>query len=161
MSQRWKKAKLATQDSLTALRRIAIQKLARREHSRKELRQALRIKYPDAGSLVEDVLDDLIAAGYLNEQRFTEAYIRYRRERGYGPLRIELELEAKGISPDLMEQHLDMHDAIWREYLSRVRTKRFGSKPPKEMAEKARQIRFLQYRGFDLSQIHSLWRDAN
>ena len=60
-----------------------------------------------------------------------------------------------------MEQHLDMQDPIWQEHLDHVRTKRFGSKTPKEMAEKARQIRFLQYRGFDSSQIHSLFKDSH
>ena len=133
--------------------------MARREHSRKELRQALRIKYPDAGSLVEDLLDELVTADYLNEHRFTEAYIRYRRERGYGPLRIGLELEARGVSAELIEQLLDMQDSVWQEKLAQVRQKRFGSTIPKEMAEKARQIRFLQYRGFELCQIHMLLKE--
>jgi regulatory protein len=130
--------------------------LARREHSRKELRQALRIKYPDAGSLVEDLLDELITSDYLNEQRFTEAYIRYRRERGYGPLRIGLELEARGVPAELIEQLLDMHDPNWIAQMEKARQKRFGGLLPKDFTEKARQLRFLQYRGFSSDTFKSL-----
>jgi regulatory protein len=90
----------------------------------------------------------LIANGYLDEHRFTEAYIRSRRERGYGPMRIGLELEARGISADLIQQHLDMNDPDWVIRKEQVRQKRFGTTEPKDFPEKARQLRFLQYRGF-------------
>jgi regulatory protein len=43
----------------------------------------------------------------------------------------------------------------WLETIRAVRRKRFGPDLPREYAERARQARFLQYRGFDSEQIRS------
>lgn len=53
---------------------------------------------------------------------------------------------------------MDMEDD-WRSRIKRVRDKKFGDQPPESAQEKAKQWRFLQYRGFTSEQINSLFND--
>jgi regulatory protein len=46
-------------------------------------------------------------------------------------------------------------DLDWHELARAVRAKRFGAARPRDYKERARQARFLQYRGFDAAQIRS------
>jgi regulatory protein len=79
-----------------------------------------------------------------------------RRDRGYGPLRIRRELQEKGVAPEAIGRFLDSGDRVWVENGRRVRTKKFGGRIPKSFTERARQARFLQYRGFTPDQIQQV-----
>lgn len=136
---------------ITKLRQIAIRQLARREYGRHELKMLLLRKQPEATEIeVDEVLQNLIDQKLLDDSRFVEIYIRSRRNRGYGPLRIGAELKERHVDA---QEYLDASDSIWEEHLSTVRTKRFGASLPSTPTEKARQVRFLQYRGFTLDSI--------
>jgi regulatory protein len=141
------------QDKL--IRRKAMDLLARREHSVAELRRKLLAK-GYAQSAVEEQLQKLEQETLLSDQRFTESYVNFRSKKGFGPLRIQQELKEKGISAALMEEHLDNND-YWRNIAKEVREKRFGTTMPKEYKDKARQMRFLQYRGFSSEQLRFLF----
>lgn len=95
--------------------------LARREHSRAELVEKLQRKYPDADQhfdpLFDDVLDQLEQDGLLSDSRFAEAYVRYRRSRGFGPLLIRQELRGKGIDAALLEAVIDTRSEEWLDTL--------------------------------------------
>jgi len=133
----------------------ALRLLARREHSREELRRKLRRGgHPEA--LVERVLEALAREGLQDDRRFAEAYLRARRERGYGPLRVAVELRQRGVDRDLVERVLAEQgegEGPWEAVLERARRQRFGAAPPRDEAERARQVRFLQQRGFPLEQV--------
>jgi len=75
----------------------ALYLLSRRDHSKRELATKLRVKGHEPDQ-IEIALNDLINAGYLNESRFVENYIHWRRQKGYGPERIALELSSRGIT---------------------------------------------------------------
>jgi len=126
--------------------------LARREHGRRELRDKLlqRGFEPDR---VEQVLAELAGEGLQSDERFTEAYLRQRRERGYGPLRIRQELQQRGIAEALITGAMACYEGDWSELAWQARCKRFGSVPPADLRERARQTRFLQYRGFSGADI--------
>ena len=126
--------------------------LARREHSRLELVRKLQAKGLPPSD-IERVLDELSTEGLLSDERFTEAFIRSRCQRGSGPIRIALELQQRGISEELIRRHLDEQDSQWQSAAIQVREKRFGRRPPGDFKERARQMRFLQYRGFTMAQI--------
>jgi len=129
--------------------------LARREHSGAELRAKLAAKgFP--ADLINDALSDLHRSGWLSDERFVEAFIRARSERGYGPLRIRAELKERGIDEDLIAVYLDARDPAWLRRLRGVWSKRFGAKHPADFADKARQMRFLQARGFTAEQIRAV-----
>ena len=141
-----------TESSAEAVRKRALSILARREHSGAELRAKLAARgFPS--DIIDDALSDLNRSGWLSDERFVEAYIRMRSERGYGPVRIRAELRERGIDDGLTALYLDVRDPLWLRRLQSVRVKRFGDKEPSDFAEKARQMRFLQARGFTADQI--------
>ena len=127
----------------------AMNLLARREHLRQELAQKLGKRFgADATDEIAAVLDDLQAESLLSDQRFTESYIRQRVSKGYGPDRIRQELRQKGVAGELLEIALEQAEIDWVERAAEVRLKKFGPTPPPDFKEKARQLRFLNYRGF-------------
>jgi regulatory protein len=138
-----------TQDR-PACRRGAMDLLARREHSRLELERKLAAKSFDV-ALVADVLDELEREGLLSAERFVQSFVEARFARGQGPARISRELAVRGIEPSALD--LDDQRFDWTALARQVRIKRFGRAPPGSLKEKARQIRFLEYRGFSHDQI--------
>jgi regulatory protein len=133
------------------LRERALKLLARREHSRKELGRKLA-EHTDDPQEVERTLDECEARGWLSEKRVVEQLVHNRRSR-FGIRRIERDLEAKGVSGDavaaalsqLKEGEAEAARAVWR--------RKFGGRVPRNPAERARQARFLQGRGFELDVI--------
>ncbi len=126
--------------------------LARREHSSAELQTKLYARgYPEG--VVEVTVAALEREGLVSDARFTEALLTARRARGYGPVRIRYELEQKGVCGELIDRCLDDADAGWIEQVRRVREKKFGRQQPGDFAERARQMRFLQQRGYTHDQI--------
>ena len=126
--------------------------LARREHSSEELQVKLRARgYPEG--LTGEVVAALVREGLASDARFTEALLIARRARGYGPLRIRVELEQKGVSGELIERWLDESGSDWIEQVRRAREKKFGKQQPGDFAERVRQMRFLQQRGYTHDQI--------
>ncbi len=130
--------------------------LARREHSGRELQQKLLARgfAPDD---VEEVLAVLKTEGLQDDVRYAEAYICQRTAKGYGPVRIVRELRERGIKEELVEQTLAAMDMDWDERLQAVRLKKFGKHAPTDIRERARQSRFLQYRGFTSEQIRGVF----
>lgn len=128
-------------------RDIALGLLARREHSRTELARKLSAKGV-AQDQIPPLLDALEAERSLSDARFTEAYVGVRRRRGFGPLRIRLELRERGVAEDLIEAHLKADDPQWRELAREQYQRRYGPAPPGDAREWARRARFLEARGF-------------
>ncbi len=133
----------------------AVRLLARREHSVVELRRKLRLRGYDRG-VVDQVLEQLQEECLLSNKRFVEAYIHSRCEKGFGPLRIQSELRERGIPAELAARGVESGGVHCEELMDRVRQKRFGPACPDDYPERARQARFLQYRGFAAEQIHRL-----
>lgn len=129
--------------------------LANREHSCLELHRKL-IKKGFDSTVIATVLTQLQADNFLSEERFVENYLRSRISKGYGPLRIEQELRERGISSTLLSQALDFHDPQWIIRAQQAWQKRFGQNLSRERREQAKQIRFLQYRGFTSTQIKAV-----
>ncbi len=133
-------------------RRRALDLLARREHSRLELERKLLAR-EFVPALVEDVLDALQADGLLDEGRFLESFIRTRIGKGQGPTRIVAELNQRGIDRGRAQAWLRGSELDWPSLAAGVREKRFGPSRPESFKERARQTKYLQYRGFELDQI--------
>jgi regulatory protein len=135
-----------------ALHRKALDLLARREHAVAELRQKLEAK-GYASDTVQELVRELQDEGLVSDERFTEAFVRYRMNRGDGPLRIQSKLRECGVDEMTRARYLDFHDPRWLEQIKQARRKRFGAGLPGDYQERARQARFLQYRGFTTEQI--------
>lgn len=144
--------------SAVKARRLALEVLARREHSVWELRRKLNVRgYPS--SLIETVLEDLRGENLQSDQRFTESYIRSRAARGFGPYRIAAELKERGIDDTLIADCLKQGIDDWGYRAAEVRRKRFGKVLPDSPRERARQLRFLQYRGFTHEQANGVLKN--
>jgi len=137
-----------------ACERAALDLLARREHSRRELERKLDAR-GFAEELIAPTLDALEESGELASARFTESFIRARAAKGQGPARIRAELAERGIDREQAAELLQRADIDWAAIASSVRDKRFGPQRPSDFKERARQARFLEYRGFDGGQIGS------
>ncbi len=138
-----------------SLRARALALLARREHSRQELERKLADHAPEPGEL-ESLLDDFERRGWLSERRVIEQVV-YARRRRFGARRIRQDLLAKGVSEDLIEEKLVELAGGEFEAARDVWRRKFGVMP-KSAAERARQIRFLQGRGFALETIMRLMK---
>jgi len=138
----------------SSIRESAMNYLARREHSRCELEKKLAQK-EFAASEISAALDRLIDDGLLSDSRFAEAYVNARRQRGSGPIKIQAELKLRGVDDEIVSQYLDQQDLVWYELVHEVRSKRFGEVLPSEYAQRMRQARFLQQRGFTYEQINA------
>ena len=138
--------------SLDSLRGRAFALLARREHSRAELEERLRATGADVGQIAL-VLQELEDRNLQSDSRFAEAFVRSRVLRGQGPRVIAAELRLRGVDPALAVAALEAADTDWRASATELRRRRFGEAPPADARERARQMRFLQYRGFSGEQI--------
>jgi len=138
----------------------AMDLLARREHAVAELRDKLTQRDMQP-ALVARVLDELQAEGLLSDARFAEAYVRYRRNSGHGPQRIRQELRQRGVEEALQATWLESAEVDWSALARQARSKRFGADLPGDYKERARQARFLQYRGFTSEQIQAALGDED
>ncbi|MDH5634146.1 MAG: recombination regulator RecX [Gammaproteobacteria bacterium] len=134
------------------MRAKAMDYLARREHGAAELVAKLIAKDCPA-PVAESVVSRLVEENLVSDERYVEALVNSRRNRGQGPRRIQQELRDKGITDELIGAYLDHRDPVWLDSLRQVRIKKFGSKPAIGYKERAKQARFLQYRGFSPDQI--------
>ena len=130
-----------------AIRRSAMDLLARREHSYAELQRKLRQRGA-SGDMAEVELDRLVEDGLLSDERFCEAYIYALSQRGYGPARLREELRQRGVPESLVERSLAEADQDWQALADQVFAKRFPEGVAREPAERGKQLRFMQYRGF-------------
>jgi regulatory protein len=121
--------------------------LTRREHSRVELERKLKEIGADT-PLIEAVLDELAERRLQSDERFAEVLVRSRAQKGYGPLAIEADLRGRGLDADQVSAALAASGYNWTRRAAEVRLARFGPSFPRDLRERARQMRFLQYRGF-------------
>lgn len=145
--------------SLKSLRSKALAMLTRREHSQLELQQKLTELGAD-DSQIKSILDEFIAQSWQSDTRFTDVFIRSYARKGQGALNIKQELKQRGITDkELIEPFLAEHD--WFELAQQTRLKKFGEDLPIERKEQARQLRFLQYRGFSSEQCWYALKNIN
>lgn len=141
-------------------RNTAIGLLARREHAQSEIRRKLKDRgYDD--ELTTEVVDELTRQRLLSDDRFAESFIRARANRGQGPIRLRAELRQLQIPADMIDKHLAAAQVDWLELAMTVRERRFGGQAPVGVAERAKQVRFLQYRGFTTDQIRASLRQIS
>jgi regulatory protein len=134
----------------------AITLLARRDYSTHELRKKLKDR-GYAEHAFEGVVDDLASAGKLNDERYSQNFVAYRARRGHGPARIRSQLKTSGLDRATIDEAVKGEEAPDFLALARsVRARKFGPEIPADRKERARQARFLQYRGFSTDHIRAV-----
>ena len=151
------------------LRWLAFYYLSRREYGKAELKQKLLDKEQDPDK-IDALLDEFAEKGYQSDYRTTLMLIRENIRKGRGRARIKQEFYHKKIAmPGNIDELIDMANAEseefsefidedtdnlvegvdWLKLAVTARTKKYGDDIPTEQKDKARQLRFLQYRGFN------------
>lgn len=128
-----------------SLRARALSYLARREHSRLELRRKLA-PHAESPEQLDALLDTLESQGLLSVERFAASVV-HRRAGRFGTARIRQELRQHEMPDELVSEHLAELDRSEYARAREVWERRFG-RPPVDAAERLRQARFLAARGF-------------
>jgi regulatory protein len=141
-------------DAAIEARKKAMDLLARREHARAEL----ELKLASAGfdtEVAEEAVQKLVDEGLQSDRRFVESFVQSRIRQGKGPVRIHADLGQRGIAAGLVDEILEQAGEDWYALAREVRAKKFSPSVPAEFRDKARQMRFLQYRGFEPDQVQA------
>ena len=141
-------------DDAIEARKKAMDLLARREHARAELERKLAAAGFDARVAAEAV-QKLAQEGLQSDRRFVESFVQSRIGQGKGPLRIHADLGQRGVPAGLVDEVLEQVGEDWYARAREARVKKFGRSRPAEFKDKARQMRFLQYRGFEPDQVQA------
>jgi regulatory protein len=129
--------------------------LARREHSRRELRQKLgRNGY--GGEEANEALDRLGEQHYQDDDRFAELLIRSRSAQGYGPMRLRAELKSHGLSDARIRHLLASAEIDWADSAAAQLRRRYGSAGTSDPSERARRAQFLLRRGFPAATVRDV-----
>ena len=136
------------------VRKKAMDFLARREYGQTELTRKLADKGFDR-DVAEQAVLQLANEGLQSDARFAESFVQSRINQGKGPVRIRLDLGQRGIGDSAIEIAIEEADADWYAMAREIRARKFGRARPADFREKARQMRFLQYRGFEQDHIQA------
>ncbi len=135
-----------------AARKKAMDLLARREHASDELRAKLE-KSGFERDTARQAIEQLAHEGLQSDQRFVYSFIQSRINKGKGPRRIRADLGQRGVASSVIADALEAADPDWVAIAAEVRRRKFGDAVPGDFKEKARQMRFLEYRGFESGHI--------
>ncbi len=135
-------------------RKKAMDYLARREYGRRELVQKLIAAGFESQTATESV-DKLAGEGLQDDRRFVDNFVQSRINQGKGPVRIRQELGERDLDAGLIDVAIEDVTEDWYALARQIREKKFGPGLPRDFKEKARQMRFLQYRGFESGHIQS------
>jgi len=127
--------------------------VARREYSTGEATATLIRKGYDA-TVVALTVAELRDERMFDDLRYAESLVRMLTGRGQGPQRVRHALAEAGLPPEAVADALDTAPD-WKLLAADVRQRKFGSRVPKDWPGRARQMRFLQYRGFSKDHIAS------
>jgi regulatory protein len=140
-----------------AVRRAAMNLLARREHSFHELLGKLTEKFPDfdRDQVVVPALQRLRDENLQSDARFANAWVNYRAGRGVGPLKIAAELHPRKLDRELLTRALYLDGPDWEEKCAEALRRKFKVRAEPTREERARMQRFLMQRGFESDQIRA------
>ena len=138
-------------------RKKAMDFLARREYGQAELIRKLADKGYDR-NVAEQAVVSLTAEGLQSDQRFAESFVQSRISQGKGPVRIRLDLGQRGIADAVIRQAIEQSNADWQALARDVRHRKFSAASPPDFKAKAKQMQFLQYRGFEQDQVQAAFR---
>ena len=133
-----------------AARMQALAVMARRDHGSRELAGKLAER-GFAVDLVATLIEELQDERLLDDARYVEHFVAAHARRGHGPMRIRQDLRQLKVAEELISQALTGPD--WATVCREVRVRKFSANIPADWAEKTRQARFLQYRGFSSDHI--------
>ncbi|SDB88213.1 regulatory protein RecX [Acinetobacter boissieri] len=135
------------------LRAYAYRLLGRKEYSKAELTQKLQ-QYAEDIDEVHVIVEQMIEYNYQNDERYAQQMFRSQLNKGQGPQRIKQKVQQKSVDLQFIEAQLESTNWLAEAYTLKVR--RFGQEIATDPKIKAKQVRFLQYRGYSLDTIFKI-----
>lgn len=135
---------------LREARVAAMDYLARREHSCRELKDKL-LRRGIASPVAESVVERLRNENLVSDERYAEAYVRSRVRKRFGPLRVRAELRQRGVDDALVEVAMEVHASSWQELADEWAVGRASG--PLDRKQQARIYRSGTNRGFTHEQM--------
>ncbi|WP_376745942.1 regulatory protein RecX [Acinetobacter schindleri] len=132
------------------LRSYAFAVLTRKEYAKAELIEKLCL-YAENRDEVLELVDELSRENYQSDQRVAETLLSSQKRKGKGPNQIKMKLKSKKIDTALIIDELKETDWVQQAY--ELKLKKYGPEVTKDPKVKAKQIRFLMYRGFEMDAI--------
>ena len=146
---------MMSDDQFNIIYNKSLDLLSRREHSRKEIKEKLLLRYENTEQ-VNTVLEKLVSNNLINDSRFAEAYVLNRKRKGFGPKKIIFELISKGVTESIANEVVEIEGG-WIEAARSAFKKKYKNDPNIEIKEKLKQKTFLQNRGFGFKEIESVF----
>ena len=144
-----------TSEAFTVVYNKALDLVSRREHSRHELMQKLKKRFPETIPIIEEALDKLVLNNILDDERFVEMYLNARARKGFGPKKIEMELYSKKVDSMLIGHAIEAYEG-WTENAENELKKKFKGIQPTDYQSKMKQKQFLFNRGFSTQIIERI-----
>jgi regulatory protein len=135
---------------IDGVRRSAFWHLSRRDHSQAELLKKLQRK-TENNDWIDTVINECLDYKYLDDERFTESFIRSAQNKGHGVTRIKQDLKIKGISERLIKQTFDENNFNYIEAAQQLLSNKYQEAiVTQHLKQKA--MGFLQAKGhsFDI-----------
>lgn len=139
-------------------RQYALDCLSRREYGTQELLNKMLGKGHEQ-DISEQVLNDLTEEDLLSDERFAEAMVSHGAFKGQGPRKIRNDLAKKSLPAHFINAAFEVCEIDWFALAREVRVKKYGTKNPKEWKDKAKQMRFMQTRGFEIEHINGSFEE--
>ena len=140
-----------TSEAFSVIYNKALDLVSRREHSQYELIQKLNKRFPESMPVIEEVVKKLTINNILNDERFAEMYLNSRARKGFGPKKIEMELNLRKVETSFISNAIAEYES-WTENAQNELLKKFKGIKPTDYNSKMKQKQFLFNRGFS-SQI--------
>ena len=144
-----------TSETFALIYNKALDLVSRREHSCYELIQKLNKRFPETMHIIEDVVQKLVRNNILNDERFAEMYLNARARKGFGPKKIEMELNSKKVDSIFIANAISEYDS-WAENAENELLKKFKGIKPNDFNSKMKQKQFLFNRGFSTQIIEQI-----
>ena len=143
----------------------ALRRLEHRSRTVWELKQYLKEK-EFRQEKIDEVIEEFLDCGYLNDYRYCHEYFRYAFGKGKGKMRVFTELKQKGVDPALVAKAFDEWDEKIDEREIAMKEVRkilaaAGIEEGDEIPEKVmgRIGRRLSYKGFPAGVVYSIIGD--
>jgi len=144
-------------DIFNAIYNKSLDLLSRREHSSKEIKEKLLLRFDDK-VIINSVITKLEENNLINDTRFAEAYVSSRKRKGFGPKKISFELLSKGVSESVANRIID-EEGGWKRAAKLAFTKKFKNGLSSDVKNSLKQKSFLKNRGFGFKEIESVFGD--
>lgn len=146
------------------LRVTALAWLGRQEYSIDKFSRKLE-QYGATAEQVSLIVEEFCNANWLSETRYCQGFVRARIRKGQGRIRIINDARGHGLDKDILlaalTQAEDEDGVDWFELALETYRRRYGQTTIADMKEKAKRLRFMQYRGFTMEQIQYAIDEAN